>query len=178
MTGVFKVVFDLATTPDRWWHTVGWMFILPLVGFLSIFIPEKVRNSALYHGPKGMAATVFGLAFCMFTGLIAISTALSHFQQKASYEALERNGQLTVLEGCLQNFHPMPHSGHELERIKVAGHQFSYSDFDESAPVFNNTEAYGGPIHSDSAVKLWSSGNAIIKLAVRDHACPPARDGF
>lgn len=173
---VFRLVYDVGTSPDQWWRDVGWMFLLPLAGILSIFIPEKIRNSQFYRGPKGTAAKVFGLVFCVITGSIASFTTINHFRQKADFEASSRRGQLSFVEGCLQGFHPMPHSAHDSERLFIAGQRFSYSDFDESSPAFNNTEAYGGPIHSDSGVKIWHSGNSIIRLAVRDHACPPAPD--
>ncbi|MDB5708950.1 MAG: hypothetical protein JWL96_1020 [Sphingomonas bacterium] len=176
MASTFRVVFDLATAPDRWWNDVGWIFVLPLIGLLSLLIPEKVRNSAFYRGPKGAAAKVFGIAFFLLTGLISVYFAVDHFQQKVAYQVAQRKGQLSFAEGCLQNFHPMPQSGHDTERIDVAGHHFSYSDFDASSPAFNNSEAYGGPIHADSAVKIWYTGNNIIKLAVRDHACTSAPD--
>jgi hypothetical protein len=117
-----------------------------------------------------------GAAFFLFSGLISAYLAVDHFQQKSAYRVAQREGQLSFVEGCLQNFHPMPHSGHDTERIDVAGRRFSYSDLDASSPAFNNTETYGGPIHSDSAVKIWYTGNNIIKLAVRDHACRSASD--
>ena len=152
------------------------MFLLPLAGVLSIFIPDKIRNSPFCRGPKGKAAKVFGFIFFLFTGSIASFTTINHFRTKADFEALERRQQLAFVEGCLQGFHPMPHSGHDSERLLIAGRRFSYSDFDESSPAFNNTEAYGGPIHADSSVRIWHSGNSIIRLEVRDHSCPSAAD--
>ena len=75
----------------------------------------------------------------------------------------------------MQGFHPMPFEGHDEERIRVNGEGFSYTDYDLS-PRFHNSEGHGGPIHADSAVKVWFEGNNIVRLAVSDHACPIAPD--
>jgi hypothetical protein len=167
----FRVVFDLATSPDHWFREMGSMIVLPLAGIVAMFLPERLRNSRFYRGPKGAAAKIFGFVFFLVTGAILGFTTFDHFHQKAAYEAMQHSGKLAFVEGCLRSFHPMPLSGHDTERIDVAGRKFVYSDFDVSSPAFNNTEAYGGPIHSDSAVRIWCIGNNIIKLEVRDHAC-------
>jgi hypothetical protein len=99
-----------------------------------------------------------------------------HVRQVRDDRATEQSGNLGLVEGCLQGFHPMPVDGHDHERILVNGTSFSYSDFDESTPGFNNTSSHGGPIQADSAVQIHYIGNTIVKLAVSDHACPHAPD--
>lgn len=176
MTNEFRVVFDIAMTPDRWWQEMGWMLILPLAGVLFIFVPDKVRNWSFYHGPKGRTATIFGICFALTTGAMLTFFTADHFYRKAELTALKRHSQLHFVEGCLQRFHPMPRSGHGDERITVEGRNFSYSDFDETSPAFNNTETYGGPLHRDSKVRIWYSGNDIVRMEVKNRACPPAPD--
>jgi uncharacterized membrane protein len=38
-------------------------------------------------------------------------------------------GQYSVVEGTVADFHPMPYSGHQMETFSVKGVQFSYSDY-------------------------------------------------
>lgn len=74
-------------------------------------------------------------------------------------------GQYSVVEGTVANFHPMPYSGHSQETFSVNGVQFSYSDF-VLIPCFNNTASHGGPIHEGLRVRIAYSGNCILKLEV------------
>jgi hypothetical protein len=54
-------------------------------------------------------------------------------------------GKVTVIEGLVTDFRPMPYSGHANESFVVGGTRFSYSDYAVTA-AFNNTRSHGGPI--------------------------------
>jgi hypothetical protein len=165
MADNYRLAFDLATTPDRW--SSGAMiplFIIAGAGLVSAVISKK------------MAKKLWGVVFFLFVGSIAAYSTYEHYSQLSTYKSLERSGKLSITEGCLQGFHPMREGGHEDELVRVNGKQFSYSDYDVSSIHFNNTESHGGPIHADSAVKIWYTGNNIIRLEVRDHACAKAPD--
>jgi hypothetical protein len=85
------------------------------------------------------------------------------------------DGTYQRTEGCVQGFHPMGREGHQLERVQVNGQEFDYSDFVLTSG-FRQTEAYGGPIHADSRVRLGYVGSDIVRVEVVDHACPRAPD--
>jgi hypothetical protein len=74
-------------------------------------------------------------------------------------------GQYSMVEGTVTNFHPMPYSGHQNETFFVNGMQFSYSDY-VLVPCFNNTSSHAGPIHEGLRVRIAYSGNCILKLEV------------
>ncbi|MGA3317527.1 MAG: hypothetical protein ABSC64_13940 [Candidatus Korobacteraceae bacterium] len=74
-------------------------------------------------------------------------------------------GQYSVVEGTVTDFHPMPYSGHQDETFVVNGVQFSYSDY-VTVPCFNNTASHGGPIHEGQKVRIAYSGNCILKLEI------------
>jgi hypothetical protein len=63
------------------------------------------------------------------------------------------SGSYSVVEGAVENFHPMPHHGHTLERFEVKGVRFRYSDFTVTQ-CFNNTTSHGGPIRAGLRVRL------------------------
>ena len=69
----------------------------------------------------------------------------------------------------------MPQEGHDVEKIEVDGHIFTYSDY-ISTPAFHITESHGGPIHADSKVRLAFSGQDIVRVEVQQKACPKAPD--
>jgi hypothetical protein len=169
----YQLAFDLATANDRWLSGMLPMLILPALGLVLVVTPQRIVDRILTRGPKGRAGKAFALIFFLSSAGLETVVALDHFSQ---LRAMERNSSLAFVEGCLQGFHPMPASGHDDERVQVRGIRFSYSDYDESTPAFNNTESHGGPIHADSAVKIWYAGNSIVKLAVSNHACPNAPD--
>ena len=154
--------------------------IIPIISFIAILIPSRILDklgpSWLPRGLTGFPGKVLvSLVFLGSTAALVTATS-SNNRQLEELQAGERKNQLVFTEGCLQAFHPMPFNGHENERIAVGNHTFEYSDY--GGPVgFNNTESHGGPIHADSAVKIWySDTGAIAKLSVRSHACPVAPD--
>ncbi len=65
----------------------------------------------------------------------------------------------------------MPKEGHANESFSVRGVRFSYSDF-KVTDAFNNAASRGGPLNSDSYVRICydPAGNAILRLEVRGFA--------
>jgi len=150
------------------------LFILPVIGLLLVIVPQSAVDRLLPKGPKGVPGKLFAWVFFLFTSAFAGSWLLSHAEQAASFKSAEKAGHLSVVEGCLQHFHPMPQEGHDEEKIEIGGHVFTYSDYDVSTPGFNTTESHGGPIHADSKVRLAFNGNDIVRVEVRQKACPAA----
>jgi len=172
----FRLAFDLMTSPDDWPGVVVPMGLLILVGFMLLLVPGTFLQRVGWPKQSLILAKLLGAAFVLFAGPTSIQWAVSHANQLNALKTLEREGRLSFVEGCLQGYHPMPVGGHEYERIAVAGKQFAYSDFDETSPKFHNAASHGGPIHADSAVKIWYAGSSIVRLMVSDHACTPAPD--
>lgn len=173
----FREVFDLATTPDRWRAFWPFLILIPMIALTLAVMPRKYHDFLdrfPMQGITGIGRRIFSLCVFVFSALILGGAGYDHFRQVKDDLALERSDNLSLVEGCLQGFHPMPVNGQDDERILVNGKAFSYSDFDESTPGFNTTASHGGPIHADSAVRIHYIGNTIVKLAVIDHACPVA----
>ncbi len=49
--------------------------------------------------------------------------------QQSSLREYDENGRFEVVEGLVENFDPMPSSGHKMESFSVNGVRFEYSDF-------------------------------------------------
>jgi len=102
-------------------------------------------------------------------GLLLIAVAMFGFKtdQDSLLEAA-RLGNVRVVEGVVENFHPMPYAGHDTERFSVAGHRFEYSDYLKTSG-FNQTSSHGGPIREGLPVRITyvpGQRNVIIKLEV------------
>ena len=88
-----------------------------------------------------------------------------HHDHRLAQEAL-RNGDSKIVEGPVEQFHPMPYHGHSLESFTVSGVRFEYSDFDDSKPGFNHTESHGGPIHAGMRVRIHHREGSILQIEV------------
>ena len=79
------------------------------------------------------------------------------------------SGNVQVVEGIVENFHPMPAGGHDTERFTVGDESFAYSDY-EITGGFNNAASHGGPIRAGLPVRITfvqeASRNIIVKLEV------------
>jgi hypothetical protein len=102
---------------------------------------------------------------------------------KARTEA--RSGTYQSVQGCLESFQPgKPYASKTVDADEVwsvAGEKFEYGAGLVTF-AWHRVETQGGPIHADSwvAVDFMRDDdyghNDILRLAVRQHACPKAPD--
>lgn len=79
--------------------------------------------------------------------------------------------EFNIVEGEIENFHPMPYEGHDMESFTVKGIYFEYSDFVFNYG-FNNTSSHGGPIKNNGQEVRLSYFNKdglnhIIKIELK-----------
>ena len=120
-----------------------------------------------------MLFRIIGISGCLLSIWWSYNDRADGIGNMKWFAKLEKGNLLTVDEGCLKYFHPMPKSGHENEWLVVNGKRFEYSNFVING-AFNQTEAYGGPIHRDTLVRISSSDGQIVRLEVKQRACPAA----
>jgi hypothetical protein len=101
---------------------------------------------------------VFGLVWSLAVLAATLSDYIALRQAVAS-------GQVTITEGVVTDFRPLPYSGHANESFVVGGKRFSYSDYSATAG-FNNTRSHGGPIESGIYVRITHRGNTILRLEI------------
>jgi hypothetical protein len=89
----------------------------------------------------------------------------------------ETRGQLAVVAGPVETFHPVPYDGHDTERFTVSNVHFAYSDY-EVTSGFNQTSCHGGPIREGLQVRISYTGSladaTIVKLEPACSQSPPA----
>jgi hypothetical protein len=147
---VYSILDDSARVP--WSHVaIGFGALLSIV-----FAWRKRRWGTL------AVVALWGLFWNYL--ILPASWTIYHDHRRAQEQL--RNGDSEVVEGTVEQFHPMPHHGHSLESFTVNGVRFDYSDFDESKPGFNNTTSHGGPIRAGMRVRIHYSGRSILQIEV------------
>jgi hypothetical protein len=156
MDSHFVVVFDIGQKHPDWNVLVTpVLFMLVSLGFACWEFLTKRRFKYF------MVAGVFAfIAFVVGYGYYKDST----YGLREAAASL-REGQVSVVEGRVRDFVPMPFSGHPHEQFTVNGVHFSYSDY-EIQPCFNTSSSHGGPIRSDIWVRLSYRGDCILRVEV------------
>jgi hypothetical protein len=85
------------------------------------------------------------------TALLTISSAEdSVLTWHTLQSALKRS---LVVEGVVQDLHPMPFEGHDYEHFTVGGVLFNYPDYAYSGG-FNQSKSHGGPVTSGLTLRI------------------------
>lgn len=168
----FVKVFDLADSGFRSIGFASFGFIFIGIGLIMFFSPQLLKK---LNFQKTQGETkyqkffrFFFLAFALFwTGTALISTY-------GEYSSL-RDADCKIVEGKVENFDPMPYSGHKDETYSVKGVTFSYSDYGVTNG-FNHTASHGGPVNQDSFVRICylpkGNTNIITRLEVKGYKGP------
>lgn len=166
-----QLVYDFADRFPRF----GYM-LMPLlfviIGF-GIYIYNKKyvdNNSNATLGFKRKYGMVFGIIFSSFAVIFSVVSVPAilgeYFKTKSVYD----NNLYQTTEGVVENFHPMPASGHDSERFTVNGIEFEFSDFDIGDYGYNNAASLGGAIKEGLKVRIgfFNNGykNVILKLEI------------
>jgi len=157
----YVTVFDLADVGYRQWPFAVFGLLFVAIGALLV----RYRGQLPARGPAR-----FRSAFTfVFLGFSVLWTTIAFASTYGQYRLLERalrEGHASVVEGSVENFVPMPYTGHAMESFTVGGVHFAYSDYVVTAG-FNNTRSHGGPIQSGRYVRVWYVGGDIVRLQVR-----------
>jgi hypothetical protein len=169
----YQTVFEITSKPFEWWFPAfGLIFIVVGVVFIK-FGPKLDRNK---NGRSfGLAFTIplrplgwFFVIFASFWTLVAFGSTYSSYRE---LEQAYRTGKYSVVEGIVENFHPMPYEGHQNECFRVEKEKFCYSDY-ELSPAFNQSASHGGPIRAGLPVRISYYENEkfhaqILRLEIR-----------
>jgi hypothetical protein len=159
----YETLFEVTAKGFEWWPTlaaIAFAVALFTIGRFSRGKANANRRIASYC----MAA--LGLLFAV----VIFVLMRSEFQEISRAYCL---GNYQVVEGPVENFHPMPATGGTYERFTVRGVPFAYSDY-ESTPGFNRTSSHGGPLRGGLMVRIAyvhdrehsPERNVILKLEI------------
>ena len=115
--------------------------------FIPLFMVIGGIIMLLRARPKG-----FELVFvAIFITVSAAISALMVAEQVDQYNKIVvayQQGDYLIVEGYVENFHPMPKEGHDTEEFDLNGVHFEYSDFTVQQG-YHNALSHGGVITGD-----------------------------
>lgn len=158
----YITVFDISQQSVDWWFpAAGFLFLVIGIVFVKFISKlEGHRNAKLVGW--------FMIVFASFWTLIAaVSMYSSHTDFLGAYKA----AQYSVIEGTVEDFHPMPYSGHAEECFRVENERFCYSDY-VIDPGFRQTASHGGPIREGLPVRITYYQGRILRLEIRADSVP------
>lgn len=165
----YQVVYDVNEAGIDWWFP-GAGLIFVLIGAAVWRFRHQLgwawRLGASVAGRSAFAALFLGFSL-VWTCLASVAVVVP--QQNA--RRVLTNGEASVVEGPVRNFHPMPAGGHDTERFTVGAVHFAYSEY-LIAPGFRQTSAHGGPVREGLPVRIHYSGAperaSILKLEIEE----------
>jgi len=101
----------------------------------DIFIASLLRIIASIFGPLILVAGIWA----------EVDLIKEHFQYKEIY----KSGEMYVVEGLVEDFHPMPFSGHDIESFTVNDVYFQYNGVGEIVNGYNRPKCYGGVVEGN-----------------------------
>ena len=170
----YTTVFDLARAGfgDWWFPASGLLFVAIGAGLLL-----RRRTPPAWGSGRPASSRFVAWAMLGFAAVWSLTAFTSTYGEYRRLRAAEQQGELRTVEGPVQDFHPMPWSGHAMERFCVQGRCFAYSDFVVTAG-FHRTAAYGGPMRAGLPVRVSYLGDAIVKLEVGVPRPAPSATGL
>lgn len=163
----YKTVFEITDKAFDMITLMPLLFVVIGVGISWFNIKYNKSKS-----PKRKFTIVFGFIFSGFALVMLLLTVPSSLANRNRTQKIFENQEYQVVEGKIEDFHPMPHSGHDVESFTVNGVYFEYSDY-MLVYGFNNTASHGGPLkRNGQQVRLSyitvDGDNRILKIELKE----------
>jgi hypothetical protein len=175
----YHTVFEIAQKPFEWRYS-AFGFIFVAIGVVYIILgPRLARMNA--SRPTGLAwwfkprfavkPQYLGWFFVIFASIWTLLAFVSTYSSYRDCREAYRTGRYSIVEGIVEDFHPMPYAGHQDECFRVQKERFCYSDYSVS-PAFNQSASHGGPIRAGLPVRIAYLENdhfnaQILRLEIR-----------
>jgi hypothetical protein len=170
----FVKVFDLADTAYKDWSFPAFGLIFVSIGLVLFVAPRLMRMTGIpFFDFRSRRFTVFRFLYLGFALFWTITAFAGTFLPYWKHRAMVRDNACRMVEGTVDNFVPMPATGHADESFSVADVPFAYSDYAES-DGFNNAASLGGPIRAGQYVRICydPDSHTILRLEIRDYSGP------
>lgn len=129
------------------------VLLIPLViglGFFFCFKWYPMQNPGVNQkGAEGYRVYVLfkwiGWIVGTFTILLFVCLTIAHYDDYATTKKMLDNNEVLVVEGYVEQYHPMPMEGHDTEHFEINGVYFEYTNF-EVSNGYNTPACYGGVV--------------------------------
>ncbi len=112
----YKTVFEVTDKGFEMITQMPLLFVVVGVGISWINIKYNKSTS-----PKRMSAIVFGFIFSGFALITLLLTVPSGIKERNKTREIFEKKEYQVVAGKIENFHPMPPGGHDVESFDVNG---------------------------------------------------------
>ena len=164
----YITVFDASQAGFKSWSFPAFGLIFVAIGLI---LPRLIKTGIFpRHPPGSVWFARLWLGFAIFWTVSVFCFTFGGWIQARDSVA---SGRAHYVEGPVENFVPMPYRGHAAESFTVEGIPFHYSDYEVTAG-FNNSSSHGGPVRQGLPVRIWYTGNTIVKLEVPKDWAPDA----
>ncbi len=173
--GSYRLIFDATQTYGAR-TTVAAGFALAVLGACvvgGIFVVHSVRRG---HHRRLLSAVGVGAILLVLVAAVGASLGIVWMTAGTAVSAEDTARAVDaspVVEGVVENFHPMPGGGHDTERFDVAGVHFEYSHW-SMTQGFNQDVTVGGPVRKGVFVRIHyvrfgtPPDNVIVRLELRE----------
>jgi hypothetical protein len=163
-----EIIFDVATKP----FTFGplWAAIGALVFGCVLILLGKLK--------RRQSSRIMGYFMALFAVLYAGDSSARWYSSRRDQMKNLAVGRYGIVQGTVENFHPVTQDGRSDEWFTISGHKFSYSDHHdlETTPCFNQTRLRRGPIHDGMFIRMKFVDQCILQIEVLSQNLP-ARPG-
>ena len=135
-------------------------------------IPFIIIGVLLFLLAKRQVYKVVGVLVAMLATFFFIILAVSLGSNFVSLRRAYLNGESSLVEGVVEDFHPAPPLGAARESFSVRGVTFSYNPLD-STPCFHNSPPHKGPITSGLNIRISYKGNCIQRIDIHPGVANP-----
>jgi hypothetical protein len=170
----FVKVFDVRDTSLLdWTSTDGFVFVaigLALVAVPAIFPGILTLKDIPFVRLRALQSRLFRYGYAAFAIAMTAISFGSIYPLYQRHKAMLDQHSCCVVVGPVEHLVSPPYTGHgSFESFAVQGVTFEYSDY-EMKVGFHRSASHGGPIRSDSYVRIWYDPDdmAILRLEIRD----------
>ena len=157
--------------------------VIPLIVGIGFF---SLSFSIIKTQKRGEEATGFLPSFFKVVGFIVgplgvllfLISTLGMMAEHIDYSKALETGDVCCVEGYVENFHPMPYEGHDVEHFEIDGVCFDYTDY-EIMNGYNQSSSHGGVItgngqylkikYIESTYDSGENRNIILYIAEIEH---------
>ena len=142
--------------------------IIMLIGIPLILIMWKKGGETVSKGMKVFFGVIWSIVL-----VVAVLSGKDHIDMYNAIIGGYKSGNYQIVEGYVENFHPMPSEGHDSESFDINGVHFSYSDYSIMFG-YHNAKSKGGVITGDGQylkigyihydTKYDTYGNVIVYI--------------
>ncbi|MGD0141953.1 MAG: hypothetical protein ABSC92_02220, partial [Rhizomicrobium sp.] len=139
---MFVEVFNVSRVGYRDWSFPAFGLIFVAIGIGLFFGPSVIRSMGIpYLKTPSKFRTVFRFFFLGFAIFWVCTAFFATYSGYARHKHLADTNECSTVEGPVEDFVPMPYTGHAMESFSVSGERFNYSDY-VITDGFNNTASH------------------------------------